>query len=238
MATPEASPASAQSHATENGEARYQAFDSYPWAKDRVFIEQLSNALSEVQSDGSSLSTAALQARIQRFEQQTKIKIDSDAYKQWLSQNSRQQPRIISEQIVAIEAMTTPNPEDRKLAHLLVELGDPLGQLALQQTTSAPPTAPVPSWQAAAPTAELFIQKGPSSSTDPDKEPYPKKFEEIVEFLQTGKPIPGIRQIPDTVIEDPSITTHGRLAAPPKPWEVGRAATTDYPGPSTAEGGT
>ena len=61
----------------------------------------------EVQSDGSSLSAAALQARIQRFEQQTKIKIDSDTYKQWLSQNSRQPPRIISEQIVAIEAMTT-----------------------------------------------------------------------------------------------------------------------------------
>lgn len=94
----------------------------------------------------------------------------------------------------------------------------------------------MPGWQSAAPTAELFIEKDPSSA-DPDKEPYPKKFEEIVAFLQTGQPIPGIRQIPDTVIEDPAFTTHGRLAAPPKPWEIGRTPSTGGAGISTTEGG-
>lgn len=130
-----------------------------------------------------------------------------------------------------------PNPEDRKLARLLVELGDPLGQLALQQTAPEPVDASVPSWQSAAPTAELYIKKDPAS-TDPDKEPYPKKFEEIVEFLQTGKEIPGIRKIPDTVIEDPSISTHGRLAAPPKPWEIGRTPSTHNAEPSAQETST
>lgn len=95
----------------------------------------------------------------------------------------------------------------------------------------------VPSWQSAAPTAELYVKKDPTS-TDPDKEPYPKKFEEIVEFLQTGKEIPGIRKIPDTVIKDPAITTHGRLAAPPKPWEIGRTPSADILGSSTQETGT
>ncbi|XXG97974.1 hypothetical protein Hte_004290 [Hypoxylon texense] len=225
-----ASLADVQRRVAENPDARYRAFDSYPWAKDRVFIEQLSNALQNKDTGGASLSDIALQTRIQRFEHQTQIKVDGDAYKQWLVQTSHSAPRIVSEKAVALEAMTVPNPEDRKLAHLLVELGDPLGQLALQQTAPEPVDTSVPSWQSAAPTAELYIKKDPAS-TDPDKEPYPKKFEEIVEFLQTGKEIPGIRQIPDTVIEDPSISTHGRLAAPPKPWEVGRT-------PSTQELGT
>lgn len=35
MAAPEAGPAN-QRHAAD--EARYQAFDSYPWAKDRIFV--------------------------------------------------------------------------------------------------------------------------------------------------------------------------------------------------------
>ena len=89
----------------------------------------------------------------------------------------------------------------------------------------------MPSWQAAAPKAELYVPKDASAQpSDPDKEPYPKKFEEIVEFIKTGKEIPGIRKIPDTVIDDPAITPQGRLTAPPKPWEVGRApAGSDAP---------
>ncbi|KAI1800855.1 hypothetical protein F4811DRAFT_556451 [Daldinia bambusicola] len=226
MAASEASLAGVQRRVAENPDARYQAFDSYPWAKDRAFAEQLSNSLIKTQSDDLSLSEIALQTRIQRFEQQTQIKIDGDAYKQWLSQGNRQQPRVVSEEAVAVEAMTKSDPADRKLAHLLVELGDPLGQLALQQVTPGSANVEVPSWQSAAPKAELFVEKD-SSSADPDKEPYPKKFEEIVAFLQTGQPIPGIRKIPDTVIEDPSFTTHGRLTAPPKPWETRRNPSND-----------
>ncbi|OTB10468.1 hypothetical protein K445DRAFT_322981 [Daldinia sp. EC12] len=226
MAAPEASIAGVQRRVAENPDARYQAFDSYPWAKDRAFAEQLSISLIKNKSNELSLSDIALQTRIQRFEQQTQIKIDGDAYKQWLAQGNRHYPRVVSEEAVAVEAMTIPDPADRKLAHLLVELGDPLGQLALQQITPELDNAEVPSWQKAAPKAELFVKKD-SSSADPDKEPYPKKFEEIVAFLQTGQPIPGIRQIPDTVIEDPSFTTHGRLTAPPKPWETRRNPSND-----------
>ncbi|KAI1637465.1 hypothetical protein F4809DRAFT_604538 [Biscogniauxia mediterranea] len=231
MTTPGSSMADIQRRAVENPEVGYRAFDSYPWQKDRVFITQLSEALRTITPDGSSLSEAALQARVARFQQQTKIEVNAEAYKQWLSQNNQSPPSLVSQQTLTVEAMTTPDPKDRKLAHLLVELGDPLGQSALQQQSApapaVPPAAadapPVPSWQSAAPTAELYVKKDASPS-NPDKEPYPKKFEEIIEFLQTGKEIPGIRKIPDTVIEDPSITTHGRLAAPLKPWEK-RAVT-------------
>ncbi|KAI1506209.1 hypothetical protein F5X99DRAFT_365912 [Biscogniauxia marginata] len=234
MATPGMAMADIQRRATENPEAGYRAFDSYPWQKDRVFITQLSEAFKTITPNGSSLSKAALQTRIARFQQQTKIEVDGEAYKQWLSQNNQKQPSIISHQTIAAEAMTTPDPKDRKFAHLLIELGDPLGQAALQPhpAPAEPPAADpsVPSWQSAAPTAELYVKKDANPASPPGKEPYPKKFDEIIEFLQTGKEIPGIRKIPDTVVEDPSITTRGRLAAPLKPWEkraAAAAATTE-----------
>lgn len=62
-------------------------------------------------------------------------------------------------------------------------------------------TAPL--WQLAAPKADLYVKKDDLASADGGKEPYPKKFEEIIEFLQSGKEIPGIQKIPDTVINDP-----------------------------------
>ncbi|KAI5854074.1 hypothetical protein GGS23DRAFT_501799 [Durotheca rogersii] len=237
MAAPEGRLADVQRRAAENPDARYRAFDSYPWTKDRTFAELLSSALGDAQSADLSLAEASLQARIQRFAQQTQIPIDGDAYQSWLAQNNRKPPRIVAEQTVAIEAATVSNPEDRKFARLLVELGDPLGHTALQPTTPEPAQVAVPSWQNAAPTAELYVEKKDAATTDPGKEPYPKKFEEIVEFLQTGKPIPGIRQIPDTVVEDPTITTRGRLTAPPKPWEVGRTQSYNYPEPPADDSG-
>ncbi|KAI1099727.1 hypothetical protein F4804DRAFT_74024 [Jackrogersella minutella] len=237
MSEPSPYLAQIQRRAAEDPNARYLAFDSYPWPKDRVFTENLSNDLSNAQSNGPGLFETALQARIRRFEHQTQIKIDGDDYKQWLAQTNSQPPKIISEEAVAIEVMTTPNPEDRKFAHLLVELGDRLGHLALEQNIPEPVNVSVPSWQSAAPTAELYIKKD-ASSTDSGKEPYPKKFEEIVAFLQSGKPIPGIRQIPDTVIEDPAVTTRGSLEAPKKPWEIGRTPPTEYSELSAKESGT
>ncbi|KAI1341893.1 hypothetical protein F5Y15DRAFT_350825 [Xylariaceae sp. FL0016] len=232
MATPGGSLTTIQQRAAENPEVAYRAFNSYPWQKDRLFASQLANILDSITPNGSNLSGPALEAQINRFHQQTGITINREEYHQWLSANSKKPSPFVSEQAVAIEASTTPDPSSRKLAHLLIELGDPLGHLALQQTaqtlgpedhpdlgTTASSSDPsVPSWQSAAPTAELYIDKRGSTS-DPDKEPYPKKFEEIVEFLQTGKEIPGIRKIPDTVVEDPSISTTGTRAAPRKPWE-------------------
>ncbi|KAI2611615.1 uncharacterized protein GGS25DRAFT_483399 [Hypoxylon fragiforme] len=228
MAAPNQSLADFQRHVTSNPDALHVAFDTYPWTKDRVFLEQLKTALSNAKSNIDRFPEISLQIRVQRFEQSTQLKVDGEAFTQWLSNNNRIPTRFISEQAVMDEVMTVPDPQDRLLAQLLVLLGDELGPIALShQAASAPDQAGVsiPSWQSSAPTAALYIEKDPSSA-EPGKEPYPKKFEEIIEFLQTGKEIPGIRQIPDTVIEDPTITTHGRLAAPPKPWEIGRTPST------------
>lgn len=52
-------------------------------------------------------------------------------------------------------------------------------------------------------------------NTDDDKGP---SFDEVVELIQSGKPIPGIRQIPEQLnTETPSVSSS--VTSPKKPWE-------------------
>ncbi|KAI8944732.1 hypothetical protein F4801DRAFT_173002 [Xylaria longipes] len=217
MAAPAASQrvADIQRRAAEKPEVAFKAFDTYPWQADQLFNRKLTGALYAVEPEGSNLAEIALQMRIDRFAERIKIQIDKDAYKQWLSTTGNLQPRIFSDQNLAQEVEGKVPPEQRRLAILNAEFGYPPDQSAAEPVDSS-----IPSWQRAAPKAELFIPKnaGPSTS-DGAALPYPKKFEEIVKFLETGEMIPGIRQIPDTVIDDPSISTRGTRQAPLKPWE-------------------
>ena len=50
-----------------------------------------------------------------------------------------------------------------------------------------------------------------------EKPPYPMTFNEIVELITTGKPVPGVKDIPNTVLEGRASesTSSGRR----KPWE-------------------
>lgn len=46
---------------------------------------------------------------------------------------------------------------------------------------------------------------------------YPTSFQDIIELIQSGKSIPGIRDIPDTVLVDQG--TQARQGRRQKPWE-------------------
>lgn len=67
-----------------------------------------------------------------------------------------------------------------------------------------------PAWQKAAPKADLFVDRSKlaqadaaaSGSAEPEPN-YPLGFAQMLEMLQKGEPIPGIREIPDTVVRDP-----------------------------------
>ncbi|KAI1906653.1 hypothetical protein LOZ53_005039 [Ophidiomyces ophidiicola] len=75
---------------------------------------------------------------------------------------------------------------------------------------SEPPTTTVTSQEAPAATS--------SSPSTQEQPAYPSSFAHIVELITTGQPIPGIQQIPDTLLtgqEGPSTATR-RL----KPWEL------------------
>ncbi|KAK6064607.1 hypothetical protein SCUP234_08678 [Seiridium cupressi] len=178
--------------AVQNPDLAHRSFDSYPWAKDPIFQSQLATALLN-QSDLSP-NEVALQSRIKRYEERIGIKIEADKYKSYRTQEDRPRVEVVPQVI--------------------------LDQEALYESSADDTDQDVPSWQRSAPKAALYVNKNHASTTgSSDKEPYPKKFEEIIAFLQTGKEIPGIIKIPDTVIDDPSISTTTGRSAPLKPWE-------------------
>ncbi|KAK8086595.1 hypothetical protein PG994_001569 [Apiospora phragmitis] len=200
----------------------YRAFDSYPWSKDRIFqvialfrshlacclvVETLSKELY-TQHD-SNPADIALSCRIKRFEDKVNIKVDPAMYQAYRDEGAKSQGR------------PGPPVPSRAGAYPRGDWGDvpadqiPYGQLSAPVDGGL--TAPL--WQLAAPKADLYVKRDDLDSGSGGKEPYPKKFEEIIEFLQSGKEIPGIQKIPDTVISDPSITTTTGRPVPLKPWE-------------------
>ncbi|KAK8038796.1 hypothetical protein PG993_007207 [Apiospora rasikravindrae] len=197
----------------------YRAFDSYPWTKDRIFQEQLSKELY-TQHDASP-ADIALACRTKRFEDKVKIKVDPVMYQVYRDESSKPKVDLVPQFLLEQERLHEPDLRKRRYAALTGDWGDvPVDQIPSGQL-SAPAdgglTAPL--WQLAAPKADLYIKRDELASGDGGKEPYPKKFEEIIEFLQSGKEIPGIQKIPDTVITDPSITTTTGRPVPLKPWE-------------------
>lgn len=102
--------------------------------------------------------------------------------------------------------------------------------------TPTPPIRDVeiPSWQRSAPRNALKIDKaaaaaqagaGYGSGAGAGEAPYSDKFAKVVEAIQTGKELEGIKQIPDTVIRQAGITPMGKLKAPRKPWETAALAS-------------
>jgi len=60
------------------------------------------------------------------------------------------------------------------------------------------------------------------SSTANDT-PTPATFAEICEMIAQGKPIPGIKEIPDTILEGQG--THASATRRKKPWEKDTSAS-------------
>ncbi|KAF9908033.1 hypothetical protein EC991_010277 [Linnemannia zychae] len=77
-------------------------------------------------------------------------------------------------------------------------------------------------------TTSEAIEEEPQSlpvAATPSADPsYPKSFQEICELIASGKPIPGIRQIPNNLAE--GTPSEAKLAPKLKPWEKKKAAVT------------
>ncbi|KAF9550160.1 hypothetical protein EC957_001646 [Mortierella hygrophila] len=87
------------------------------------------------------------------------------------------------------------------------------------QGSSAPSSTP------AAPIVdETIAEESQSSSTAADPT-YPKSFQEICELIASGKPIPGIRQIPNNLAE--GTPSEAKLAPKLKPWEKKKAGSAE-----------
>jgi hypothetical protein len=102
---------------------------------------------------------------------------------------------------------------DAYRAHILLQSTATLSEpsLAAQVTLSLPVPAPEAKQSASnAQSTEPFN----ASDTNP---PYPVSFAQIVELITSGAPIPGIRDIPPTVLSDQATKPTARKR--PKPWE-------------------
>lgn len=124
------------------------------------------------------------------------------------------------------------------LAHVLTDDG-----LSCRKEKLAPPLdfTAFKSWLASRSTnepqesnARIGTPPGPSESpssgqptsnaaaANPREPAYPTSFAHIVELITTGQPIPGIQQIPDTVLDGHDITSEKPRRR--KPWERVEAA--------------
>lgn len=79
----------------------------------------------------------------------------------------------------------------------------------LPEEYKAKQSAPVLDWQKAAPKADLYVDRKAASQIGSADEPnYPMGFAEMLKLIQEGKPVPGIREIPNTVVRDPVCILH------------------------------
>lgn len=116
----------------------------------------------------------AIHARIFYYTQRIGVSIDFAAYQAWLASHpDHRAPDIL--------------PPEYK-----------------SSTGAGQPTETL-DWQQAAPKADLYVERGAAdaSSSSGGEPAYPMAFAEMIKLLQEGKPVPGIKQIPNTVIRDP-----------------------------------
>ncbi|KAH6695833.1 hypothetical protein F5X68DRAFT_32604 [Plectosphaerella plurivora] len=177
--------------AIQDDDGKFKAFDSYPWAKDNNFMSGLYAIIGDpnTKSPRGTPSELAVHARTFYYAQRVGVTIDFAQYKEWLAKHPEHTPPAVL----------------------------PEAYRALDAASSAPVLA----WQASAPKADLYVERKPEDpSQGTGNEPaYPMGFAEMLERIQKGLPIPGIKEIPDTVVRDPTVKPVGARSAPRKPWE-------------------
>lgn len=57
----------------------------------------------------------------------------------------------------------------------------------------------------------------PKDASEPSETPYSSNYQQLVELIVSGQPVPGIKQIPDTVLADQKSESSARSRT--KPWE-------------------
>ena len=100
-----------------------------------------------------------------------------------------------------------PSPDPSLLASLL----DPAASEKESEPSQAEEDSSRPAWQAAAPKAELYIDRSGEASTadqsSADGPAYPSRFAELIRCIKEGLPVPGVREIPETIVRDPVSVT-------------------------------
>ncbi|GKT87038.1 LOW QUALITY PROTEIN: hypothetical protein Ct61P_04888 [Colletotrichum tofieldiae] len=212
----------------------FKAFDTYPWKKDKAFISGLNAILGDPNTEnpkeppptspstpGSSTTPSASASP------STSRGLAREAPGLHAPRHSAEEYKSRSTQDTATTS-TAAGSGDAASANDVPGLTSKLNDLSTgkekDESADAATTETAPSWQAAAPKADLYVERKPPSQADApgqggDEPAYPMGFAQMLDMIQKGIPIPGIRQIPDTVVRDASVKPFGKRAVPKKPWE-------------------
>ncbi|CAK7264997.1 hypothetical protein SEPCBS119000_001286 [Sporothrix epigloea] len=265
--------------------ADFEAFDSFPWSKHRLFLLGLIETLGgpDALRPNPTHEGSATFCRIVFFRRQTGRRIDLTQYNDFRSKHP-DYPSIDRRLLHALytvaastdgeqgvhnsvasaisdvdgkrgppppKLLASPSIERSRCLAEAVAAGPPINPFDGTQTRPADSGTSssgvnVPSWQHSAPRSELRVvresaQGGSAGSGNAGalEAPYSDKFAKVVEAIQSGKELEGIKQIPDIVVRQAvccltswsptisrifintlqGITPIGKLRAPRKPWE-------------------
>ncbi|KAJ3950560.1 uncharacterized protein N0V96_001710 [Colletotrichum fioriniae] len=248
----------------------FKAFDTYPWKRDKMFTSGLYAILGDPNTENpqGTPTDLAIHARIFYYAQRIGVTIDFAKYKDWLAKHpDHTPPDVLPEEYKTNNTSSTkgasssssssttttapaassaaePSTDDvptltSKLDNLNTSEATPANPATTDSSTT-PADEATPSWQAAAPKADLYVErKAQPQEGAPgqggDEPAYPMGFAQMLEMIQKGIPIPGIRQIPDTVVRDASVKPFGKRAVPKKPWEKDVATTEAVEQPSVVD---
>ncbi|KIV86085.1 hypothetical protein PV11_01722 [Exophiala sideris] len=190
----------------------YQNISHYPFDKDREYQAGLEAILGH---EGTSASedeieqnaALVLQAQLFYFARKYNVQpIDANTYSAWVQtqtshQIQQQQPSHLSS---IQQPVPTTSPSDVEAA----------ASAPASTSISAPPPLP------AQPPPETQTQ---TSSSEPEP-PYPTSFAAIVDLITRNIPIPGIEEIPTTVLE-PGSSKIDKNPRRKKPWEKDASTT-------------
>ncbi|KAL8365893.1 hypothetical protein RB595_004595 [Gaeumannomyces hyphopodioides] len=214
--------------AAQQDQEVFSQFHTYPWRTDLAFLKGLIALLGGVEKlhpDPTHIDLA-LHARIFYYRKVRQVQVDFSAYKLWVdgaASNSAQMPDqdVLSAlywahgRVTAVQGPPPPNP-----VHAVATFAQKYASRSPEAGVTSQDPQSGPAWQQAAPKLDLRVDRNAASGGDPGAAPYPNHFAELIAAVRANRPVPGVREIPDTVVRDPGVKPVGRMAPPKKPWEV------------------
>ncbi|KAK0740643.1 hypothetical protein B0T18DRAFT_418402 [Schizothecium vesticola] len=194
----------------------FAKFDEYPWARDRAFLQGLTAMLGPLSNsfERQKALGVTLQARIWWYKSKFNVEIDRAAYEDYTSSSSSHNPSA-----GGIDSA------------LLDKIDDIQRRMGATAPGTAAITSNLPAWMVEAPQKVDLSEKADDGAARQapggGSAPYPAHFQVIIEAVTTGKTVPGVRDIPNTVVRQEGILPVGKMQAPPKPWETQRRAAVE-----------
>ncbi|KAK4205612.1 hypothetical protein QBC40DRAFT_260512 [Triangularia verruculosa] len=192
------------------------AFNSYPWASDREFMQSLVTTL------GPLLSPQSLSSPF------TKSQVLSSI----LSLRASSFSAKYNIPITPPTSSNLPTPDEeilKKASWLYVNIQKKINNTTAPSQEQQPQQEEVPEWQKSGGVKVDLSKKavddeGQEGGEGDRKGEYPNKFQAIIEAVTTGKTIEGIREIEEKVVRVEGVTPVGGRRVPLKPWERNKTA--------------